>query len=86
MPLGQKLHAPVTLCSNQEPATEAGAPCWVGQPTVSTGIQYGTLRVPASTRAPQWAASGTYGAAIEENGVLHALTVHSARAGRKGRF
>ncbi len=80
MPLGQKLCAPVALCSGQDPANDAGGPCWVGQPTVRGGIQYGALSVPASAYAQEWAAPGTYGVAIDVNGVLQAVTVRSTRA------
>lgn len=80
MPLGQKLRAPVAPCSGQGPAKDAGAPCWVGQPTVRGGVQYGSLSVPASGQAREWAAPGTYGVAIDANGVLQAVTVRSARA------
>ncbi len=89
LPLGKKMHSPIALCQQQEAgveaAADAAAPCWLAQPaTLEGGILSGKLKVPASVAGPRWSAPGTYGAAIDRNGVLRAVTVYSARADEYG--
>lgn len=81
LPLGKKMPQPIALCSGQAPVDAPATPCWVEQPaTLDGGILFGNLKVPPSTQGRKWAASGTYGAAIDRNGILVALTVYSAGA------
>lgn len=87
MPLGKKMELPIALCPSEAPAATATSPCWIKQPTtVEGGIQTGSLLVPASMHANTWAAPGTYGAAINREGVLRAVTVYSERADEYARI
>jgi hypothetical protein len=83
MPLGKKMELPIALCASEAPAS----PCWIKQPTtVEGGIQTGSLLVPASMQTTAWTTPGTYGAAIDREGVLRAVTVYSERADEYARI